>query len=157
MGEDLFWAIRGGGASSFGVVLSFKINLVYVLPTVTIFQVQKTLSEGATKLVERWQEVAPKFDDNYFIRILVNPVGKKEQGNRTIQASFESLFLGGREEHLSILDKSFPELGVEAKDCAEMSWINSTLDFALAPKLDPTFLLNRYHMQTAPSRSSQTS
>nr|XP_029118225.1 berberine bridge enzyme-like 15 [Elaeis guineensis] len=75
-------------------------------------KVRKTLGKGATKLVERWQEVAPKFDDNLFIRILVNPIGKKEQGNRTIQASFESLFLGGREELLSILDKSFPELGV---------------------------------------------
>ncbi|KAG1348042.1 Berberine bridge enzyme-like 26 [Cocos nucifera] len=144
MGDDLFWAIRGGGASSFGVILSFKINLVYVPPTVTIFQVRKNLSEGATKLVERWQEVAPKFDDNLFIRILVNPIGNKEQGNRTIQASFQSLFLGGRQELLSILDKSFPELGVEAKDCAEMSWINSTLYFAQAPELDPSFLLNRH-------------
>lgn len=143
MGEDLFWAIRGGGASSFGVVLSFKINLVYVPPTVTIFQVRRNLSEGATKLVEKWQKVAPKFDDNLFIRAMVNPIGNKEQGNRTIQVYFQSLFLGGRQELLSILDKSFPELGVEAKDCAEMSWVDSTLYFALAPKLDPTFLLNR--------------
>ncbi|XP_038970567.1 berberine bridge enzyme-like 26 [Phoenix dactylifera] len=143
MGEDLFWAIRGGGASSFGIVLSFKINLVYVPPTVTVFQVQKTLSEDVTKLVGRWQKVAPRLDDNLFIRVLVNAIGNKEKGNRTIQASFQSLFLGGRQELLSILDKSFPELGVEAKDCTEMSWMNSTLYFAKAPKLDPTFLLNR--------------
>ncbi|KAI3789601.1 hypothetical protein L2E82_02401 [Cichorium intybus] len=26
MGEDLFWAIRGGGASSFGIVLAWKLN-----------------------------------------------------------------------------------------------------------------------------------
>ncbi|MBA0830717.1 hypothetical protein Goarm_015231, partial [Gossypium armourianum] len=25
MGEDLFWAIRGGGGGSFGIVLSWKI------------------------------------------------------------------------------------------------------------------------------------
>lgn len=27
-GEDLFWAIRGGGGASFGVILSWKIKLV---------------------------------------------------------------------------------------------------------------------------------
>jgi FAD/FMN-containing dehydrogenase len=30
MGEDLFWAIRGGGGGSFGVVLSWKVQLVQV-------------------------------------------------------------------------------------------------------------------------------
>ncbi|KAG2612162.1 hypothetical protein PVAP13_4KG261330 [Panicum virgatum] len=35
MGEDLFWAIRGGGGESFGVVLSWKLRLVPVLQTVT--------------------------------------------------------------------------------------------------------------------------
>ncbi|KAF2317950.1 hypothetical protein GH714_041274 [Hevea brasiliensis] len=33
MEEDLFWAIRGGGAASFGVILSWKINLVQVPET----------------------------------------------------------------------------------------------------------------------------
>ena len=28
MGEDLFWAITGGGEASFGVVLAYKIKLV---------------------------------------------------------------------------------------------------------------------------------
>lgn len=41
MGEDYFWAIRGGGGSSFGVVLSWKIKLVDVPSTVTVFKVQK--------------------------------------------------------------------------------------------------------------------
>jgi hypothetical protein len=26
MGEDLFWAIRGGGGASFGIILSWKIK-----------------------------------------------------------------------------------------------------------------------------------
>uniref|UniRef100_A0A2N9GAU9 FAD-binding PCMH-type domain-containing protein n=1 Tax=Fagus sylvatica TaxID=28930 RepID=A0A2N9GAU9_FAGSY len=30
MGEDLFWAIRGGGGASFGVVVSYQIKLVHV-------------------------------------------------------------------------------------------------------------------------------
>nr|GFD60002.1 reticuline oxidase-like protein [Tanacetum cinerariifolium] len=35
MGEDLFWAITGGGGASFGVVLSFTFKLVQVPPQVT--------------------------------------------------------------------------------------------------------------------------
>ncbi|KAL0407556.1 UNVERIFIED_CONTAM: Berberine bridge enzyme-like 19 [Sesamum latifolium] len=33
MGEDLFWAIRGGGGASFGVILAYKIKLV---PPITV-------------------------------------------------------------------------------------------------------------------------
>lgn len=33
MGEDLFWAIRGGGGASFGIILSWKIRLVRVPST----------------------------------------------------------------------------------------------------------------------------
>ena len=47
MGEDLFWAIRGGGGASFGVVLAYKIKLVRVPETVTVFQVQRTLEQNA--------------------------------------------------------------------------------------------------------------
>ncbi|OVA12234.1 hypothetical protein BVC80_1779g2 [Macleaya cordata] len=60
MGEDLFWAIEGGGGGSFGVILSWKIRLVPVPPTVTVFRITRTLKQGATALVHRWQEVAPK-------------------------------------------------------------------------------------------------
>ncbi|KAL2494238.1 FAD-binding Berberine family protein [Forsythia ovata] len=42
MGEDLFWAITGGGGSSFGVVLAYKIKLVRVPSTVTVFRVTRT-------------------------------------------------------------------------------------------------------------------
>ncbi|CAN1251739.1 Berberine bridge enzyme-like 21 [Linum perenne] len=40
MGEDLFWAIRGGGGASFGVVIAYKIKLVPVPATVTVFRVE---------------------------------------------------------------------------------------------------------------------
>ncbi|KAG2261985.1 hypothetical protein Bca52824_069064 [Brassica carinata] len=33
MGEDLFWAIRGGGGGSFGVILAWKLKLVLVPET----------------------------------------------------------------------------------------------------------------------------
>ncbi|CAI0545868.1 unnamed protein product [Linum tenue] len=54
MGEDLFWAIRGGGAASFGVVIAYKV---------------------------KWQHVADKLDDDLFIRITLTVVNAT--GDRT--------------------------------------------------------------------------
>ena len=51
MGDDLFWAIRGGRVASFGVVVLFTIKIVPVPETVTFFRVDKTLEENATDLV----------------------------------------------------------------------------------------------------------
>ncbi|KAF2317928.1 hypothetical protein GH714_041251 [Hevea brasiliensis] len=55
MGEDLLWAIRGGGGNTFGIVVAWKVNLVPVPATVTVFTVEKTLEQNATQLVNRWQ------------------------------------------------------------------------------------------------------
>lgn len=38
MGEDLLWAIRGGGGASFGVILPWKVNLAYA-PTTLLYSV----------------------------------------------------------------------------------------------------------------------
>ncbi|XP_010906369.2 berberine bridge enzyme-like 18 [Elaeis guineensis] len=155
MGEDLFWAIRGGGASSFCIVISYKIRLVYVPSTVAVFRVDRDLSQGVTKVVERWQHVAPKLDDNFFVRLLTMAINDNVGGkvNRTIRAWIEGLFLGSRcGDLLSILEKRFPELRVEAKDCTEMSWLQSTLFFAQGYSVDnPSQLLDR-----RPQRNSST-
>ncbi|RYR78679.1 hypothetical protein Ahy_A01g003523 [Arachis hypogaea] len=48
MGKDLFWAIRGGGGLSFGVIAAWKIKLVQVPSTVTIFKVSKNFDDGGS-------------------------------------------------------------------------------------------------------------
>ncbi|CAN1290303.1 Berberine bridge enzyme-like 26 [Linum perenne] len=45
MGEDVFWAIRGGAGGSFGVIVAWKL---------------------------KWQQVADKLDDDLFIRVIIN-------------------------------------------------------------------------------------
>nr|DAD36529.1 TPA_asm: hypothetical protein HUJ06_007170 [Nelumbo nucifera] len=127
MGEDLFWAIRGGGGASFGLILSWKIRLVPVPATVTVFRIAKTLEEGATKLVHRWQYVAPKLHEYLFIRVFVVVTNSTRTGERTVNASFLSLFLGGVNELLPLMNEKFPELGLKRNDCTEMSWIESVL------------------------------
>ncbi|KAL8508297.1 hypothetical protein ACS0TY_018768 [Phlomoides rotata] len=93
MGEDLFWAIRGGGGTSFGIVVEFKVSLVTVLETVTVFNVTRT-SETATQLVHRWQYIADKADENLLMRLFLTHVRSPPMGNVTIAASFTSLYLG---------------------------------------------------------------
>ncbi|KAK7854852.1 berberine bridge enzyme-like 22 [Quercus suber] len=127
MGEDLFWAIRGGGGASFGIILSWKIKLVRVPPTVTAFTIRKKLEQGATKLVSKWQYIADKLHEDLFIRVIIQDVGNGTQ--KRVQASFQSLFLAGDDRLIPLMNESFPELGLEAQDCIEMNWIQSLLYF----------------------------
>nr|XP_016477268.1 PREDICTED: flavin-dependent oxidoreductase FOX3-like [Nicotiana tabacum] len=73
MGEYLFWVIRGGGAASFGVVLSWKLQLVEIPPVVTFFTIARTQEKGATNLVRKWQKLVIEFPKELFLRININP------------------------------------------------------------------------------------
>ncbi|WOG81642.1 hypothetical protein DCAR_0100793 [Daucus carota subsp. sativus] len=130
MGEDLFWAIRGGGGGSFGVIVSYTIRLVRVPETVTVFRVMKGLDENATDLVHRYQFVVDKLDNDLFIRVLLQPVNGKAKGSKTIRASFIAMFLGDSDRLLSIMKAGFPELGLQKSDCIESSWIRSVVRWA---------------------------
>ncbi|KAG6642506.1 hypothetical protein I3843_09G140600 [Carya illinoinensis] len=128
MGEDLFWAIRGGGGASFGVVVSYKIIIVRIPKTVTVFQVTKTLDQNATDIVYRWQHVADKLDNNLFIRLILDVVNGTDD-QKTGRARFLALFLGDSDKLLLVMKKSFPELGLKKSDCNETSWAQSVLIF----------------------------
>ncbi|MBA0871447.1 hypothetical protein Goshw_025738 [Gossypium schwendimanii] len=148
MGEDLFWAIRGGGGASFGVILAFNIKLVDVPETVTVFKLERTLEQNATDVVYKWQSVAPTTDDNLFMRMLVQPVTLNKQ--KTIKISIMALYLGDVNSVVPLLAEDFPELGLVTEDCFEMSWIESALWWASFGKgTSPTVLLDResYHVK----------
>jgi len=139
MGEDVFWAIRGGSATSFGVILAWKIRLVRVSPIVTVFNVERTLEEGANNLIHKWQYTAPELHEDLFIRVVAINSGEK-----TFKAIFNSLFLGGIDRLIPLMNESFPELGLKAKDCIEMNWIQSVMSIAGYNIDDPLeLLLNR--------------
>ncbi|KAK8495524.1 hypothetical protein V6N12_066084 [Hibiscus sabdariffa] len=140
-----FWAIRGGGAASFGVVLAYKINLVRVPETVTVFSVAKTLEENATDIVDQWQHVASKLPNDLFIRLVIDVVNSSTQADRkTVRVTFLSLFLGDSKRLVSIMNENIPALGLSESDCIETSWIRSVLFWTNIAINSPTdVLLNR--------------
>ncbi|XP_027085897.1 berberine bridge enzyme-like 21 [Coffea arabica] len=147
MGEDLFWAIRGGGGASFGVVLAYKLKLVQVPEIVTVFNVQRTEAENATDILVQWQNVADKIDNGLFIRVLVQPITSKSgksKGQKIIRLTFIALYLGDSDSLMSVMNAGFPALGLQKSDCKEGSWIQSMLfwsNFDIGAK--PELLLNR--------------
>ncbi|CAI9111457.1 OLC1v1011679C1 [Oldenlandia corymbosa var. corymbosa] len=151
MGEDFFWAIRGGGGSSFGVILEWKIKLVRVPESVTAFTVWRKHSPKSIKLVQRWQKRVNKFPEDLFMRIYFqNPEPIIPGGKRIIQVSFQGLYLGTADKLIEWLHHNFPEFELNLEDCSkgrvvkkgckqrpcilkecfEFPWIKSALFFA---------------------------
>lgn len=143
MGEDLFWAINGGGGASFGVILGYKIKLVHVPATVTVFGIERYLESNGTDLAYKWQLIAPTTDQNLFMRMLLQPVVRNKK--KTVRVYVQSLYLGEENSLVSLLGKDFPELGLKKEHCIEMSWIDSVLWWAnfINGSSSPNLLLNR--------------
>ncbi|XP_076951029.1 O-acetylstemmadenine oxidase-like [Bidens hawaiensis] len=128
MGEDLFWAIRGGGGASFGVVVSWKIKLVRVPSKVTVFNVYKNMDQHTIGIIHHWQHIAHKMKNELVIRVLIQYV--HGDTNTSVQALFNSLFLGELNDLIPLMNETFPQLGLKAEDCIEMSWIDSVVFFS---------------------------
>ncbi|XP_071695272.1 berberine bridge enzyme-like 22 [Rutidosis leptorrhynchoides] len=128
MGEDLFWAIRGGGGASFGVIVSWKIKLVRVPRTVTVFSIYKNMNRRAIESINQWQHIASKLKEELYIRLVIQYI----HDNKTtpVQVLFNSLYLGETKDLTPLMNRSFPQLGLKPEDCKEMSWIESVLFFA---------------------------
>ncbi|XP_006398044.2 berberine bridge enzyme-like 25 [Eutrema salsugineum] len=141
MGEDVFWAIRGGGGASFGIILAWKIRLVPVPETLTVFTVTKTLEQDAGhKILSKWQRVADKVVEELFIRVFFR-VLVGENGNKTVATSYIGQFLGEKGTLIEVMNKDFPELGLTQEDCTEISWIESVVSNAGFPQRSPIEVL----------------
>ncbi|KAI9126783.1 hypothetical protein K1719_002379 [Acacia pycnantha] len=134
MGEDLFWAVRGGGGSSFGVITAYKVNLVRVPPTVTIFEISRTLQdEDASTLFEKWQNVADKLPGEMFLHAVMgvgNVTLNNGSSSKILTFSFSGLYLGEAENVTILMNNTFPELNLQRNNCMKMSWIQSVVYFA---------------------------
>ncbi|KAM3195150.1 hypothetical protein ACQJBY_071305 [Aegilops geniculata] len=145
MEPDVFWAIRGGGGGgSFGIVLSWKVKLVPVPPTVTLFTVLKSADEGAVRMLTKWQQVAPALPEDIFITVRLHKQ----------VARFQSMYLGTCDALLPLMDSRFPELGVNRTHCTEMTWIQSVPYIYLGPTAAVEDILNRTISSTPFSKAT---
>ncbi|KNA07396.1 hypothetical protein SOVF_172170, partial [Spinacia oleracea] len=130
MGEEVFWALRGGGGGNWGVVYGWKVQLVHVPKRVTGFSVTKQgpIHELA-KLIHKWQFVAPYLDDGFHISVYITSSTRKE-----VYATFKGFYLGPKTEAIDIIDEQYPELKIDKEEYLEMSWIESVLYFSGLPK-----------------------
>ncbi|KAL6876410.1 hypothetical protein ACP4OV_012982 [Aristida adscensionis] len=115
MGSDVFWALRGGGGESFGVVLSWRVKLAPVPAKVTVFTVPVSVDRGAVDIVTKWQQVGPALPADLQVRVLV----QKQV------ASFQALFLGTCDALMPTMRRRLPELGMNRTHCREMPWIQT--------------------------------
>ncbi|KAI5641851.1 hypothetical protein M9H77_00075 [Catharanthus roseus] len=130
MGEDVFWAIRGGGGAIWGVVYAWRIQLLNVTQVVTGFIVSRPGTKyHVPKLVNKWQHIAPKLPDDFYLSVFVG-AGLPDAETSGISATFKGFYLGPRENALSLLNRVFPELNLAEENCVEMSWIESVVYFS---------------------------
>lgn len=128
MDADVFWAIRGGGGGSWGVVYAWKLRLVPVPRTVTVFTLGRAgPAELVAALVHKWQLVAPGLPDEFYLSVYL-PTGSSSGGN--LSMSFTGQVLGPKRHALSVLTQRFPELGLTEPDLAEVSWVEAAAQFA---------------------------
>nr|WND64037.1 tetrahydrocannabinolic acid synthase [Cannabis sativa subsp. indica] len=134
MGEDLFWAIRGGGGENFGIIAAWKIKLVAVPSKSTIFSVKKNMEiHGLVKLFNKWQNIAYKYDKDLVLMthfITKNITDNHGKNKTTVHGYFSSIFHGGVDSLVDLMNKSFPELGIKKTDCKEFSWIDTTIFYS---------------------------
>ncbi|PHT29972.1 hypothetical protein CQW23_30471 [Capsicum baccatum] len=137
MNEDLFWAVRGGGGASFGVILAWKLKFVRVPEKVTIFSIHRKLN-SSRDLLQKWENISHQLPENLFIRLLIQNGGVERQE----ELFFQSQYLGPVDELIPLLRQYFPEFNLERNDCFqenitsgavkrcyEVSWIQSAFYF----------------------------
>ncbi|GLJ35579.1 hypothetical protein SUGI_0715250 [Cryptomeria japonica] len=140
MGKDVFWALRGGGGGSWGVVYAWKLQLVSVPTILTAFTVLKTGADNVTEAVHRWQYVGPQMEEDIFMRVQF--FGINVNNSTTIRASFHGIYLGRQTELVTKMGKIFPELGMVAAHCKEMKWIETIGNF---DSINVSQMTNRYY------------
>ena len=125
MGEDVFWAIRGGGGGNWGIVFAWRIRLVKVPEIVTALSVARLQHKKnqVEKIIQQFQDAVQDLDDNFHILVFVS--SGLVPGKKGIALIIQGLYQGPRNKAISILTSTFPLMEITEEDCKEMSWIES--------------------------------
>ncbi|CAL5008323.1 unnamed protein product [Urochloa decumbens] len=131
MDADVFWAIRGGGGGSWGVVYSWKLQLVTVPETVTVIGLDRRgPADDIAGLVHKWQSVGPNLPDEYYVSPKIYFASKATNGGN-LTMSFTSQVLAPKREAFAVLTKAYPELYLTESELSEMNWVEAAVKFAV--------------------------
>ncbi|PHU21719.1 Reticuline oxidase [Capsicum chinense] len=94
MGEEVFWAIRGGGGGIWGIIYAWIIRLLEVPKTVTSFVVSRPGSKSVvSRLVHKWKFVAPKLVDDFYLSVSIRSAAVASRGIGEMNAQFNGFYL----------------------------------------------------------------
>ncbi|KAJ3041278.1 hypothetical protein HDV00_009672 [Rhizophlyctis rosea] len=111
--SDLFWAMRGGGSGSFGIMTSLTVRL-YKTPTNTMFYYVWPFVNHTIPLIDAWQRWLPNVPGIVGMQLQIN-------GNST--TTLVGHFLGTKEqwediiEQSGLLDVATPSKVIVKDDC----------------------------------------
>ncbi|CAN4081987.1 unnamed protein product [Withania somnifera] len=111
----------GGGGTSFGLIISWKVKLLDIPKKMTAFNVNRTLEQNATQLIYKCQHIADKVNESLLLKLFLRTT-PLQRGQRAIHAFFRTMFVGGVKELLQEMQKSFPELGLGASLDVLLNW-----------------------------------
>ncbi|KAI3946702.1 hypothetical protein MKW98_003265 [Papaver atlanticum] len=104
--EDVFWEVRGSGGGVWGIIYTWKVQLV------------------PTRYKKFRSQIKPHLEDDFYLSFFVG-AGLAETRSTGISAIFKGFYLGSTAEAISTLNREFPKLDIAEDDCKEMSWIES--------------------------------
>ncbi|CAO2187069.1 unnamed protein product [Urochloa humidicola] len=131
MDDDVFWAIRGGGGGSWGVVYSWTLQLVTVPNTVTVLGVDRRgPADDIAGLVYKWQFVGPNLPDEYYVSLKIYFTSKATNGGN-LTMSLTAQVLAPKREALAVVTKAYPELRLNESELRETSWVEAAATFAV--------------------------
>src|SRR5215472_4378639 len=103
--SDLFWACRGGGAGSFGVVTAFTFR-TYPAPDLVLFFLQWPWS-AAGQVVSAWQRWAPSAPDELWSNMHLSAA----PGGSLPQISVGGTYAGGTDAAEELLGRLYAAVG----------------------------------------------
>ena len=102
---DLFWACRGGGGGSFGVVTAFTLR-THPAPDLVLFFLEWPWS-AAEQVVDAWQRWAPSAPDELWSNMHLSG----SPGGALPQISVGGTFAGGTDEAEALLGRLYAAVG----------------------------------------------
>jgi FAD/FMN-containing dehydrogenase len=116
LNDDLFWALRGGGAGNLGVVTSFTFRTIPAAAATTFHLVWPHVHGPA--VVDAWQRWSPAAPDEMAASLLITASAEPD---RPPVVNVFGAMLGGDSEAAGLLEQLVTRVGVEPASASRLT------------------------------------